>query len=359
LLIGIGSDEMNFELHVKNNHIAPILPSYKTIKHGGNLRQAAKLYSIPLKDWIDLSTGINPRPWRPPDIPSIVWQRLPETDDNLLPAAQHYYGCDNLLPLAGSQAAIQALPYCRQHSRIGIVSPCYAEHAHWWGKADHRIVYIKPHEIDLFIPKIDVLLLANPNNPDATHYSVEQLLGWHQRLTKDNGWLIVDEAFIDSTAEKSLLPHCKTMPEGLIVLRSIGKFFGLAGIRLGFLAAEPKLLQRVAQRQGVWSVSHPARWLGQQALADQQWQTQTRDFLRQQSEKLQQLLEQSFQAFEISKNHYFCYIQHPKAEQIKQHLAQQGIWTRTFKDPPAIRFGLPANNNELQRLKGSFEVPKI
>jgi len=300
---------------------------------------------------MDLSTGINPRPWLPRDIPSTVWQRLPESDDGLHPRAQRYYGCDNLLALAGSQAAIQALPYCRQRSRIGIVSPCYAEHAHWWGKADHSIVYIKPHEIDLFIPGLDVLLLANPNNPDATHYSVEQLLGWHQRLIKDNGWLIVDEAFIDSTPEKSLLPHHKTMPEGLIVLRSIGKFFGLAGIRLGFLAAEPKLLQQVAQRQGAWAVSHPARWLGQHALADQQWQTQTRHFLRQQSNNLQQLLEQALQGFDIKKSHYFCYLQHPQAQHIKQQLAQQAIWTRTFKNPAAIRLGLPADNTQLQRLQ--------
>jgi cobalamin biosynthetic protein CobC len=280
-----------------------------------------------------------------------VWQRLPETDDDLLSSAQHYYGCDNLLPLAGSQAAIQALPFCRQCSRIGIVSPCYAEHAHWWEKADHRIVYIKPHEIDRFIPALDVLLLANPNNPDATDYSVEQLLGWHQRLIKNNGWLIIDEAFIDSTPEKSLLRHCKTMPEGLIVLRSIGKFFGLAGIRLGFLAAEPQLLQQVAYRQGAWAVSHPARWLGQHALIDQQWQTQAHDFLRQQSKNLYHLLKQSFQEFKIRKSHYFCYIQHPQAEKIKQHLAQRGIWTRIFKNPTAIRLGLPANNTELQCLK--------
>lgn len=329
--------------------------SYQTIKHGGNLRQAAKLYAIPLENWIDLSTGINPCPWLPSDIPSTVWQRLPESDDDLLPVAQRYYGCDNLLPLAGSQAAIQTLPYCRQRSRIGIVSPCYAEHAHCWEKADHSVVYIKPDQIDLFIPGLDILLLANPNNPDATHYSVEQLLGWHQRLIKDNGWLIVDEAFIDSTPEKSLLPHCKTMPEGLIVLRSIGKFFGLAGIRLGFLAAEPKLLQQVAQRQGAWAVSHPARWLGQHALVDQQWQIQTRHFLRRQSKKLQHLLAQSFPAYEIKRSHYFCYMQHPQAEHIKQHLAQQGIWTRTFKKPAALRLGLPADNSELQRLQEALK----
>jgi cobalamin biosynthetic protein CobC len=330
------------------------MKSNKKIKHGGNLRQAADLYNIPLKNWMDLSTGINPRPWQPPEIPASVWQRLPEADDDLLLVAQHYYGCENLLPIAGSQVAIQSLPYCRKRSRIGIVSPCYAEHTYWWQQAGHSVVTIRPDEIDLFIRGLDVLLLINPNNPDTTQYSIDDLLRWHQQLIKDNGWLIVDEAFIDSTPQQSLLSQNKIMPKGLIVLRSIGKFFGLAGIRLGFIAAEPILLEQIAQQQGPWSVSHPARWLGTLALADQQWQQQTRDFLAEQSKNLQQILSQSFQ--NIYKTNYFCYIQHPDAKQIKHKLAQQGIWIRYFDKPSAIRLGLPANRAELHQLDETLSL---
>ncbi|MCK5917406.1 MAG: threonine-phosphate decarboxylase [Cocleimonas sp.] len=326
----------------------------KKIIHGGNLHQASDLYPIPLKNWMDLSTGINPRPWLPPEIPTSVWQRLPEADDNLLVTAQHYYGCDTLLPIAGSQFAIQSLPYCRQRSRIGIVSPCYAEHAYWWEHAGHHVVIIRADEIDHVIQNLDVLLLINPNNPDTTQYSSNELLRWHQQLIKDDGWLIVDEAFIDSTPEQSLLTQSKITPKGLIILRSIGKFFGLAGIRLGFIAAETNLLEKIAQQQGPWAVSHPARWLGSLALADQQWQQQTREFLIHQSENLQQILSPYFQ--NIHKTNYFCYFQHPDAKQIKHKLAQQGIWIRYFDAPSSVRLGVPANHAELRRLSETLSL---
>jgi cobalamin biosynthetic protein CobC len=330
------------------------MKSNQTIQHGGNLHQAATLYNIPLKDWMDLSTGINPRPWRPPEIPTAVWQRLPEVDDDLLSVAQQYYGCDTILPIAGSQFAIQSLPYCRQHSRIGIVSPCYAEHVYWWERAGHHVVIIQPDEIDLFIGGLDVLLLINPNNPDTTQYSRDDLLCWHHQLIKNKGWLIVDEAFIDSTPQASLLTQFKKMPEGLIVLRSIGKFFGLAGIRLGFIAAETNLLEQIARRQGPWAVSHPARWLGTLALADQQWQQQTREFLVNQSESLQNMLSSFFQ--NIHKTNYFCYFQHPNAKHIKHQLAQQGIWIRRFDQPSSVRLGLPANDAELHQLNETLSL---
>ncbi len=330
------------------------MKSNQEIKHGGNLHQAAELYNIPLKNWMDLSTGINPRPWLPPEIPTSVWQRLPETDDDLLPVAQQYYGCDTILPIAGSQFAIQSLPYCRQRSRIGIVSPCYAEHAYWWEQAGHSVVTIRLDEIDLFIRGLDVLLLINPNNPDTTQYASDDLLRWHQQLIKDKGWLIVDEAFIDSTPQASLLSQFKIIPEGLIVLRSIGKFFGLAGVRLGFIAAEADLLEQIARQQGPWAVSHPARWLGSLALADQQWHQQAREFLINQSESLQNSLSQYFS--NIYKTNYFCYFQHPDAKQIKHKLAQQGIWIRHFEEPSSVRLGLPANHAEFRRLNETLSL---
>ncbi|HFC91734.1 MAG TPA: threonine-phosphate decarboxylase [Leucothrix mucor] len=330
------------------------MKSNQKITHGGNLHQASELYTIPLKNWIDLSTGINPRPWLPPDIPTSVWQRLPETDDDLLPVAQHYYGCDTILPIAGSQFAIQSLPYCRQRSRIGIVSPCYAEHVYWWEQAGHSVVTIRADEIDLFIRGLDVLLLSNPNNPDTTQYASDDLLRWHQQLIKDKGWLIVDEAFVDSTPEASLLSHFKRIPNGLIVLRSIGKFFGLAGIRLGFIAAEADLLEKIAQQQGPWAVSHPARWLGSQALADQQWHQQTCEFLINQSTILKNILSQYFS--QIYKTNYFCYFQHPDAKLIKHKLAQQGIWIRHFEEPSSVRLGLPASHTEFHRLRETLSL---
>jgi len=324
----------------------------KKIKHGGNLREAAVLYDIPLENWMDLSTGINPRAWQTPEVPSSVWQRLPESNDGLLSAAQNYYACDDLLAVAGSQFAIQSLPYCRQHSRVAIVSPCYAEHPYWWRQAGHDVLLISADEVEQYLPDIDVLLLINPNNPDARLWPLLLLQQWHQQLSAHGGWLVVDEAFMDSTPQHSILSLYPNIPQGLIVLRSIGKFFGLAGIRLGFLAAPSKLLTKVEQMQGPWAVSHPARWLGTLALSDQQWQKESRELLLEQSKKLHKTLSPYFHNIQCS--NYFCYFQHPQARQIKHQLAQQGVWTRLFENPSAIRFGLPKNDKEYRRLERFF-----
>ena len=324
------------------------------IQHGGNLREAAAYYQIPLSAWLDLSTGINPRSWPVPEIPTSVWQRLPEANDDLLAAAQDYYGCDNLLPISGSQAAIQTLPFCRPFARVGIVSPCYAEHPYWWQQAGHDVIFISADQVDAHIATLDVLLLINPNNPDTQTWPVERLQAWHQQLSMRGGWLIVDEAFVDSRPEASLLAHYPQMPQGLIVLRSLGKFFGLAGIRLGFLAAEPFLLAHVGQMQGPWSVSHPARYLGALALRDTQWQQEHRNFLVQQSDKLRAVISKYIAHIHFSD--YFCYFQHPQAEALKHQFALRGIWVRYFENPAAIRLGLPANDAELRRLDETFSL---
>ena len=316
------------------------------------MREASKLYNIPLESWVDLSTGINPKPWIPPEIPASVWQRLPEADDDLLSNAQQYYGCTDLLAIAGSQFAIQSLPYCRKHSRVAIVSPCYAEHPYWWQQAGHEVLLISANEVEKYLPSIDVLLLINPNNPDAHLWSLKTLQYWHQQLSARHGWLIIDEAFIDSTPQLSLLTQYKQLPDGLIILRSIGKFFGLAGIRLGFIAAPHHILNKISSMQGPWAVSHPARWTGALALSDKQWQKESRKELALQSNKLQTMLSRYFK--NIHSSHYFCYLPHVQAKQLKHQLAKQGIWVRFFDMPSAIRIGLPLNDEEFYHLNTAF-----
>ena len=219
------------------NRSALIQPMIQPIKHGGNLREAAQRYQIPLRDWIDLSTGINPNGWQPPPVPAHVWQRLPEENDGLLEAARTYYGQPHLLALAGSQAAIQSLPYCRAPARVGIVSPAYAEYEYCWRKAGHAVIMLGRDEVAAYLDSLDVLIVINPNNPDTYLHRCETLLAWQQQLARRGGWLIVDEAFMDSTPEDSLLQNDLEPCPNLIVLRSLGKFFGLAGLRLGFLIA--------------------------------------------------------------------------------------------------------------------------
>ncbi len=318
------------------------------LEHGGHLRAAAAQYNIPLEDWLDLSTGINPNGWPIPAIPAECWQRLPEDDDGLLEAAQEYYGNPSILPVAGSQAAIQTLPLLRSAGKVGVLHPAYAEHAANWQKAGHSVIDLQPDEIDDSLPELEVLILINPNNPTGQTFSREQLLNWHQMLRQNNGWLIIDEAFADCNLSNSLSAH--PVQGGLIVLRSLGKFFGLAGVRCGFVISTENLLNNLQEKLGPWSISHPSRYITTQALNDKNWQQQTRAKLPPQSRQLQQLLtEHNLQP--TGGCELFQWVKTEHAEAIHQQMASKGILTRLFQQPDSLRFGLPENEEQWQYLE--------
>ncbi len=316
--------------------------------HGGRLGDAVRRYGRPREQWLDLSTGINPNPWPVPAVPATHWQRLPETGDGLEAAAADYYGCASLLPVAGSQAAIQALPQLRSPCRVGIIEPGYAEHRAAWARAGHTLESIGSGQLEQRIEQLQVLVLINPNNPGAEQFDPRQLLAWRRKLCSRGGWLVVDEAFIDSYPQLSLAGHCP-LP-GLILLRSVGKFFGLAGIRCGFVLAEPPLLRRLERQLGPWTVTGPSRYLCRHALTDRRWQQATRRELPGRARRLKQLLQQELQAG-VSGTHLFQTLQSPLAGAYHETLARQGILTRLFAAQQLLRFGLPADQSQWQRLQ--------
>ena len=309
------------------------------LEHGGNLQQAALHYGRPLADWLDISTGINPQHYPIPALASSLFQRLPPTgDDGLLAAASAYYGAPFLLACAGSQAALQALPALRPACRVAMPRTMYQEHAHAWQKAGHEVSFFDRQPDAQLLNNTDVLLVCNPNNPTGYLYPVERLLQWHAQLASRGGWLVVDEAFMDSTPQHSLARH--TGQPGLWVLRSLGKFFGLAGLRVGFLLGEPDMLAKVESHLGPWTLTGPSRYIARLALHDHSWQQQMREYLPAQSAQMSQLLGQYGLAPDGG-TALFQYVQHPAAGQLQQALAKQGVWTRHFYDPQALRFGLP------------------
>lgn len=323
------------------------------LEHGGLLRQAARRYGIATEHWLDLSTGINPNAWPVPALNTHAWNRLPETDDGLLDAAASYFGTAHLLPVAGSQAAIQAIPRLRTPCRVGILAPGYAEHALAWRQARHDVEPLVPSNIDAALARLDVLILANPNNPTGERFDAATLLRWHAALSAKNGWLIVDEAFIDATPERSLAAF--SAQPGLIVLRSLGKFFGLAGARVGFVLAEPSFLQILEELLGPWAVSGPSRIVAQLALADRAWQEKTRQRLRGDAERLRKVLVAGGLAISGG-TELFQWVVTPQAAALRERLARRGILVRKFGAPASLRFGLPANETEWQHLCSSLAV---
>lgn len=321
--------------------------THSEIHHGGRLRAAAARYGIPLADWLDLSTGINPNGWPVPTLPASLWTRLPEDDDGLDAAAQDYYGTSSVLPVAGSQAAIQALPQLIPPCHVGVISPGYAEHAQAWRRAGHTVENVPSAEIDAATFRSNVIVLIHPNNPTGARFRHERLLRWHQALTTRGGWLIVDEAFIDATPEQSLAP-LSNQP-GLIVLRSLGKFFGLAGARVGFVCAEPKLLTRLNAQLGPWTVPTPSRHIAAQALDDHAWQTAARQRLPPAGDRLAALLTKHDLAPQGGCS-LFQWTPTPRATELHDLLARAGILTRLFDTPASLRFGLPGTERDWTRL---------
>jgi cobalamin biosynthetic protein CobC len=318
---------------------------YKEFNHGGRLEDAIKLYGIEGSQWLDLSAALNPNPWPMLSIPPEVLHRLPQPDDGLLEAAQAYYQCENLLPLSGSQAAIQALPRLRSRSNVWVLDNTYSEHLEAWQSQGHNVRQVQWQDIDnlMCLQPVDVIVLVNPDNPSGQLIPPELLIKWAKRLAKKKGWLIVDEAFMDATNEYSLMPdQCSdgSTQDSLIVLRSVGKFFGLAGVRLGFIKAPARILQSLCNHLGPWAVSHIARWIGKQALQDTLWIDQQRLMLEAESLRLNTLLKKQF-SLPVAGCALFQSLQHPQAEMIYTPLAQQGILVRYYPHQKRLRFALP------------------
>ena len=318
------------------------------LEHGGRLRRAAEDYGIALADWVDLSTGISPWAYPVPPVPEAVWQRLPEDDDGLDAAAARYYGSAELLAVAGSQPAIQALPAVLPGARVGVLAPGYAEHAHAWRERRPRL--IDAAAVEGVLDDSDVLVLVQPNNPTGVHFERDRLLDWHARLARRGGWLVVDEAFADTTPAYSLVPLAGR--PGLVVLRSLGKFFGLAGARVGFVFAPAEVRRALAERLGPWTLAGPARWAARHALADTAWQAAQRARLDAAGARLRRLLQAH--GLESRGPALFQYVRLVHAVQVHAAFARRGILLRRFDDPPALRFGLPADESGWARLEAAL-----
>jgi len=315
-------------------------------EHGGNLRDAVRRYGR--SDWIDLSAGLNPAWYPAPALADNAWHRLPEPDPALVDAACAYYGAPHMLPVAGTQAAIQALPRLRAPSRIVIAAPSYAEHAHHWALHGHTATQVPYAGLAAAVDDCDVLVVCNPNNPTGAAVPRAQLLAWAETLAARGGWLVVDEAFADTDGAHSVA-DCTNRP-GLIVLRSVGKFFGLAGIRLGFVAAQPDLLAALEELLGPWQVSGPAQQVGKAALLDRTWQRATLDRLRHDGRRLAQLL--ATHGIASAGTALFQWWPEPEPVRFHDHMARRGIWVRLFRDGPrGIRIGLPPDEAAWARLQ--------
>jgi cobalamin biosynthetic protein CobC len=330
------------------------------LEHGGNVRAAAEQFNLPLEHWVDLSTGISPWSWPVPAIPTSVWRTLPEADQQLELAAAQYYGCapEAVLAVPGSQFSLQFTPALLTRGKVAMPQRGYAEHRLAWIKAGHQIIdYVDIAELEKLVAgaAVDHALVINPNNPTGELVPHQQLVDLGQRLNQSEGYLVVDEAFADPCPEISLATLCPQ--QGLIVYRSVGKFFGLAGLRLGFMLAQPSLCRKLASNMPPWLLSHPARWIGLAALSDRRWQIEQRrrleDTAVQWLPKLQALIPQlQFSGTALFTSGFgdpdFC-------RGLYQAMGRRALLIRLIEEcngQGMVRFGLPlpADREKVERL---------
>ncbi|PDT37832.1 MULTISPECIES: threonine-phosphate decarboxylase [unclassified Rhizobium] len=353
------------------------------IAHGGGITAAAAAFGGRPENWLDLSTGINPCPLALPEIPTRAWHRLPDSYlvDEARRAARHYYGSGEILPLPvpGTQSVIQLLPRLLRRgrqfavtddrvavtddkvavtddkiavtdNRIAVVSPTYGEYARAFASAGFAVDAVD--DIAAIGGQYRLAVVVNPNNPDGRVWPAEALAALHDRMKSANGLLVVDEAFGDADPALSLAARAQDLPN-LIIFRSFGKFFGLAGLRLGFAIAREDILARFEDWLGPWAVSGPALSLAASLLGSDV--AAIRRSLDERSGALQAALSAAGLRSRGG-TALFTLVADPRASDIYTHLCRHHILVRKFDYAPDwLRFGLTPDAAADRRLGAALQ----
>ena len=337
--------------------IFPYNTADEPLPHGGDLEAARLLFPDAPKPFIDLSTGINPNPYPLPPLPAELFARLPDAaaTAGLAAAAATSYGAPSaahVVPAPGTQILLPLVAGLVRRGRAAILSPTYNEHARAARLAGHNVIAARESAA---LGDADLAIVTNPNSPDGRLIEREALLALAAKLQTRGGVLVIDEAFMEVGPPGFSLAG-DVGRGNLIVLRSFGKFFGLAGIRLGFALLDQPSAVRLAAMFGPWAVSGPALAIGTAALADTPWIEATRHRLGAASARLDGILIGAGLGIPGG-TALFRLVRTPSACALFHHLGRAGILVRNFADNATwLRFGLPAGEEEWQRLQIAMDA---
>lgn len=315
--------------------------------HGGNIDEAARRFGG--LDWIDLSTGINRRPWPVAELSDMAWRALPTASagQRLRRIAAQRFGTqpELVLPVAGASAAIQMIPRILNRGRAAVLSPSYNEHAASLIQSGWNVIQTaEPRDM----AGADLAVVVNPNNPDGREWTPTFLT----ELASQVGHLLVDESFADPRPDLSL---AASLPENCLILRSFGKFWGLAGLRLGFVIAQPAMIEALAGQLGPWAVSGPALEIGAAAMSDLAWADDAIVYHAEASLRLDRLALKAGWSC-AGGTHLFRLYETRDANAARDRLAQSQIWTRSFPYSQGwLRLGIPGTRAEWDRLAKALE----
>lgn len=325
------------------------------IVHGGGIAAAAARFGGKPEDWLDLSTGINPNPVAVPEIDAAAWHRLPDRhrQDAARATAARYYRTPHVLPLPvpGTQSVIQLLPrLVPAGRRAAVLSPTYGEYARVLSNAG--IAVDRVDGLDAVTEAHGLVVVVNPNNPDGRFFPRETLLDLHRRIEVSGGILLVDEAFGDMRPDDCIAPLAGDDRPGLVVFRSFGKFFGLAGLRLGFVAGPSAVLETLADGLGPWAVSGPALTVATTLMASDT--TPIRHAIQQRKAALDRVLAGAG-LVSAGGTGLFSLVEHASAVDLHLHLCRHHILVRPFDYHPRwLRFGLTPDGTSDTRLAAAL-----
>jgi cobalamin biosynthetic protein CobC len=325
--------------------------------HGGDLDAARRLFPGVPEPFLDLSTGINPHSYPVPHLSSDVFARLPEPAalDRLAAAAAKAYGAPSpvyVAPAPGTQILLPLVAALMPPGRAAVLGPTYAEFS--------RVAALVGHHVNVVgdiggLKDTDLAVVVNPNNPDGRVFGKDALLDLADAQTRRGGLLVVDEAFMDVGPNGASLCG-EVARRNIVVLRSFGKFFGLAGVRLGFAVAAPELRARLEASLGPWAVSGPAIAIGEAALTDVSWIKATRERLAGEVRRLDAVL--AGRSIEVvGGTSLFRLVRVGAADPLFHHLGRAGILVRHFPEQSAwLRIGLPGSEAAWDRLGRALEL---
>ena len=313
-----------------------------TRDHGGGLDDAILKYGGNRTNWLDLSTGINPIPYPIPKVPNHFWHSLPDSQAQsaLLSAARKFWKVPNganIIASSGVSQLIAMLPSLLPVNCVEIIGPTYNEHAAAFQSSGWTVGQTG-----------SVRVIVHPNNPDGNQHVISK------QDAKNTDLMIIDESFCDVTPDETLINL--TDQNNVIVLKGLGKFWGLAGLRLGFAVAAPELIKKITDRVGPWAISGPAQFIGQAALTDNSWIIKTRSRLREDSLRLDNLMIE-YGNKPLGGTDLFRLYEVKNATKIQNTLAKKFIWTRIFPySRNWLRLGIPGTEAQWAKLLNALEA---